>query len=56
MLAEVAIPDGAMAWTWFGWIAVEIFAVSGYVIFAAAEGATPLGVPGARALRLVPAA
>ena len=51
------LPAGAAAWTWFGWVGVELFfVISGLVIAASARGAAPLPFLRRRALRLYPAA
>ncbi|SEM80627.1 Peptidoglycan/LPS O-acetylase OafA/YrhL, contains acyltransferase and SGNH-hydrolase domains [Sphingomonas gellani] len=56
-LSGVAVPTGAIAATWWGWVGVEIFfVISGYVIACSARGATWSGFLRRRALRLYPAA
>lgn len=55
--AAAALPSGAAAWTWCGWVGVQIFfVISGYVIALSAEGASAADFLRRRALRLVPAA
>ncbi|WP_331300939.1 acyltransferase [Methylobacterium oryzae] len=53
--AAAAYPD-LFAWTWFGWIGVELFfVISGFVIAYSAEHATARTFLRSRLLRLVPA-
>lgn len=50
-----ALPEFA-AFTWFGWVGVQIFfVISGFVIANSANGATPISFLRSRALRLYPA-
>ncbi|PJI54488.1 hypothetical protein CTI14_14985, partial [Methylobacterium radiotolerans] len=53
---SAAAYPGLFAWTWFGWIGVELFfVISGFVIAYSAEHATARAFLRSRLLRLVPA-
>ncbi|MBN4095927.1 acyltransferase [Methylobacterium sp. OT2] len=53
---SAAAYPGLFAWTWFGWIGVELFfVISGFVIAYSAEHATARAFLRSRILRLVPA-
>ncbi|MGH6617035.1 acyltransferase family protein [Sphingomonas sp.] len=53
----VMLPADAAAWTWWGWIGVEIFfVISGYVIALSARDAGRRAFLQRRLLRLIPAA
>ncbi|KAA0123784.1 acyltransferase [Methylobacterium sp. P1-11] len=55
-LGGAAAYPGLFAWTWFGWIGVELFfVISGFVIAYSAEHATARAFLRSRLLRLVPA-
>ena len=55
--ADMALPTRLAAWTWSGWVGVELFfVVSGYVIAASAARGSAGDFVRRRALRLAPAA
>lgn len=54
---DLRLPAGGAAWTWCGWVGVELFFVlSGYVIALSAGGSTRRDFLVRRVLRLAPAA